>query len=318
MSSPLEMFNKKNPTRWEVLSDFPSWEKGNVLDWVHGILNTTDTFGRKSYQYTILTSIQSTERIMFFADLGISITDWSRLLAELTRLIKSSKQEEIEKVVLFVELLVKYIRDSNSYHSFGDSRDVHASGKLLNLLEASLSNGSKWTIVRQQGAESGLIERVSPELLAAAQASKNDDLHKAWSYAFGASPKPEQAILHAQSAIEYIASKSGLTNATSGVYGAIIGDITTHKGALYQSIAKPEFDKVLALIKKSGSEIDDKYAQWVADGMDLIQKTNPSRHKSTETETFRVSVESARQAVLIATVIFEIIQNKYITKKTKK
>ncbi len=316
MSSPFERYNKANHQRWEVLDDFPEWEKANILDWIHALLYPSDQYGRRAYNPKILHYIQSKERIMLARDIGVPIDDWVSLHTTLVGLINSDEADRREKAVLFIELLVKYVRDSSDRHRFGTSVVSEYTSDILSVLERRLQNGSNWRVVTKKGSEAGLIERVNPELLEIAKNSLNDDLHKAWNYAFGAAPKPELAIVHAQSAIEYVASKAGLTNATSKVYGTIIGDITKHKGMIYHSVAKPEFDKILELSKRSGSEIDNLFAEWFVAGMDLIQKSNPVRHKSKGIDDFKVSSGASRQAVIIATAIYEIIDKRYIFKKS--
>jgi hypothetical protein len=174
----------------------------------------------------------------------------------------------------------------------------------------------------KSGANVGLIERVNPQYKDTAEALGNIHLDNAWYDAFGSDTEPDRAIENAQKAIELAASKSKLTKAKTKVYGTLLGYIRINLNNTYFSVAKPEFDKSLALTNKtdgtsilSAELIDKQYAEWLWNSMDLIQKSNPVRHKSNEADDFTVSVDTARQAVLIATLICELITKKYVYKK---
>ncbi len=314
MVSPLSKYNDEHKDRWDILVDFPTWERESILDWVWGVVHTGETnrWGHvvPEYNPSVITDIQKNERIMFVEDLDIPYATWTDLEVRV-RLLMSN---DPEKLLILIELLVKHIRnDDSSYHSFGVLTE--SSNMILNRLERVLSNGSKWKVVTTVGSPSGLIERVDPHITDMAQAAKSKHLDDAWSHAFGPSPKPEQAIVDAQLAIEHAASESGLTNATTKVFGTLLGDIKARLGKSYVSSAKPEYDKGLELIKaKDTTVVDNEFASWFASGLDLIQKTNPTRHASKQTNGFAVSVDAARQAVLVATLLNEMIVKGYIKK----
>lgn len=318
MVSPLEKYNAEHKDRWDILVDFPSWEQDSLIDWVWGVVHgaTTDRWGNKhpEYDLDVINSIQKSERIMFKEQLGIPFSSWMEMESVLWGLMASDP----DKLLLVIELFIRYVRDGNGgsgYISFGvlsERREV-----ILARLERILSNGSKWKVVSAVSSPSGLIERVDSHIIDVAQAAKNKNLDSAWAYAFGPSPNPEQAIVDAQLAVEHTASSVGLTNATTKVYGTLLGDIKARLGKSYVSSAKPEYDKGLELIKsKEPDALDDQFSAWFANGMDLIQKAHPARHGSKEVDGFKVSVEAARQSVLIATLLNEMIARGHIQRAT--
>ena len=324
MSSPLEKYNSENNDRWKVLIDFPAWEVATILYWIHQVLHErgTNRWGNATsvFDSGVLTAIQRGERIMF-SELGFDISSWDTVRTNLSRAVN----EDPDKALLFTELLIKYVRDYIGFNSYGNYGMSTKSGKdILNILEASLSNGSKWTVVMKSSASVGLIERVNPHYQNAAESLGNTHLDQAWYEAFGPDAKPDRSIENAQKAVELAASKARLTKAKTKVYGTLLGDIHTKLESSYLSVTKPEFDKSLALSNKTDGTpvllpelIDRQYAEWFWNGMDLIQKSNPVRHKSDDADNFAVSKDAARQAVLIATLICELITKKYIYKKVR-
>ena len=181
---------------------------------------------------------------------------------------------------------------------------------ILDAIEGLLENGSKWTVLRTQNSESGLIERINPEMIEIAQKINNDFLTKAWNQAFQLRADPEGAVESAQRAIESIASDRGLTKATSRVYGTLLGDIKANPRR-YFSKAKAAYDLHNTLTEQPKDELDinKQFANWFWNGMDLIQKTNPARHVSSAVKEFSLSAEAAQQAVIIATMISWFIES---------
>lgn len=315
MSSPLEEYNQKHSERWKILKDIPEWEQKNLFTWLYMVLVTqsSDVFGTQhtSFNSVIIRGIECRNRLLIDKELKINTNSWSDLRKSLeTFLITDSR-----KVILFLELLVIYLRDSSdSYISYG-SNSV-AKDRVLDRLEAIMANGSKWKVVSERGASAGFIERVDGHLIEQTKKINDKELNDAWLLAFQPSPSPEKAIEHAQSAVESVASKHNLTTATSKVFGTLLGDIKTRKSQSYISIAKPAFDlsNVLAGEKSKEVDLNDQFTDWFAGSMNLIQKSNPARHKSNKTTDFKVSPETAKQAVLIATLLCHFIKEGYIAK----
>lgn len=181
---------------------------------------------------------------------------------------------------------------------------------MLNNIDDLLSNGSKWKVLRSRNSDSGLIERVNPEITKIAQNLDNDFLTKAWNQAFQRQPDPENAVVLAQKAIEDIASNLGLTKAASKVYGTLLGDIKANPH-LYFSRARDAYDlqNIITKQPKDKLNVNEQFANWFWSGMDLIQKTNPGRHPSKEVGEFSLSAEAAQQAVIIATMICWFIES---------
>jgi hypothetical protein len=319
MSSPLEEYNQKNTARWEILSDIPIWEHPSLFSWLYKVFirQTQDMYGARHdvYNSEIIRGIEVQNRLVLSKDLGIVADSWPDPRKSLSTLLRTDSR----RAILFLELLVKYLRDSSDSYMFYGSNSISKSS-IVGYLQTILDNGSMWTIVNEQGSNAGFIERVDPQITSIAKDIKNKDLDRAWALAFQPTPDPEKAIEHAQSAIESVASKHSLTTATSKVYGNLLGDIKARKSQTYISVAKPAFDlsNVLAGDKSNEIDINDQFADWFATGMNIVQKTNPARHKSKTTTDFQVSPEAARQAVLIASLLCHFIEQGYIAKLEKK
>lgn len=317
MSSPLENFNSQHKERWNILSNIPAWEQNGVLFWIEGILIKEEEVvfeTKRFYQSGILVKIQQDNRLMFWDDLEIGIDDWPTLKQNLRNYISSDD----ERFIIFLELIIKYLRDSVNNIYF-NSRYT-SSSDVLSMLEARLNNGSRWRVVRTANSPAGLIERVDSKITEVAKELNNKFIDDAWELAYKLKPDPEKAIESIQSAIESIASKAGLTKAETKVYGTLLGDVKVRKSKSYQSIAKNEFDLSNKLGKGKSQEQNpnDMFTDWFWMGMDLIQKTNPGHHKSEVTKDIEVSPDSAKQAVLIGTLICQLIDSKYISKVLKK
>lgn len=323
MASPLEILNRNTQDRWKILTDVPVWEKDTVERWIENLLLTksTDAWGhpaKATYQHHIIRSIEKANRLIVTDVTGLATTSGDALMSHVRGHLL---RDTTEPVILFLELLIKWLRDehrSDDYVEFGASSSTVQ--VILAMLEISLRNGSKWTIVYEKNAEAGLIERVSPQLIDAAKEVNNKHLDSAWNLAFGVTPDPKAAIEHAQMALESIASSNGLINATTGVYGALIGDIKTHKGGMYINSAKNEFDlnTVLTKAKEGTTDLNDVFAEWFSTGLDLIQKSNPLRHQSNATQGRTIGDNTGKQAVLIATALASLIEGGHFSRATKK
>lgn len=318
MSSPLERFNKKNPDRWEILTDTPQWEQSSIMEWINSVLviSSTDIYGKTShnYQYGVIRSVEKKHRLILAEVLGFDTGNWTDMARGLWRLL----EEDTEKFILFLEMLVIYVRDSANRRMWYDNK-IENDADVLKYLQHILDNGSKWRILYDTNASAGLIEVVDENLRKIAEDLSSNDLKEAWEAAFKPHPNPELAIDKAQSAIEHFASEYRLTNATSKVYGTLLGDIRKHKDKNYVTVAKPEYDlsNVLAGEKSSEQDANEQYFDWVWTGLNLIQRSNPTRHKSKATTEFKVSPEAGKQAVLIATLMCELIKSGYIARVKK-
>lgn len=315
--SPLQEFKKRNVERWSVLQDIPQWEMESILTWLREIFMHTDNSGMYSkdiFHYNIIRAIETENRIMVEDDLGIGTDSWSGMKTSIFRLIESG---DINKLVLFIECVVKYVRES-SYKLRYYGSDVE-NEIILHDLEIFLSRGSKWRVIYDKGVEAGLIERVNDNLTQIAKSLESDYLTKAWNEAFSVTPNPERAIEYAQRAVEMIASEKGLTLDKTSVYGKLIGDIRAHPEN-YVSAANGAYSLAEKLSKdpNNPTSINVQFSNWFWMGMDLIQKTHPTRHVSDETKDFVLSPEAGKQATLIATLICQLIEVGYLTKLSKK
>ena len=235
------------------------------------------------------------------------------------RSLEDDSSNGSEKIVLpLLDIVVKYIRDyaPSSLRIEHSSTYTISRRELLNGVDDLLRNGSKWEVLYTKNSDSGLIERVNPEITKIAQELDNNFLTKAWNQAFQRQPDPESAVVSAQKAIEDIASNRGLTKTTSKVYGTLLGDIKANPH-LYFSKAKDAYDLQNIITKQSKDKlnINEQFANWFWNGMDLIQKTNPARHQSEATKDFSLSAEAAQQAVIIATMISWFIESGSFSKE---
>jgi hypothetical protein len=319
MASPLEKFNKSNSSRFTVLVDIPKWERESLFRWLYLLMvtKTEDMFGstHTSFNYGILRSIETKHRLLISDVLGSEPNGWS----DLQSILDVFADEDTEKFIFFLELIVVHIRDQAGRSLSWGSKTI-SDENALERLDSILSNGSKWRVVKKYKAAAGLIEVVSEKLIKTAEDVNNNDLTEAWEEAFKPKPNPELAIQKAQSAVEHIASEYKLTSASTKVYGTLLGDIRSNSSKGYLTIAKPEYDLSNELAGEKSTELDinDQYMQWFWTGMNLIQKSNPKRHRSEKTNEFKVSPYAAKQAVLIATIICELIKEGYIAKVNEK
>ena len=303
MASPLQEFQNKNRERWKVMHDVPPWSVDSIVRYITLIFFSVENDN-------VIQTIQRRMRIMLPEYCPVDYDDRYNFL----RSLKDDSSNGSEKIVLpLLDIVVKYIRDyapNRLWVKDGyDRRYLHDYG-MLNNIDDLLSNGSKWKVLRSRNSDSGLIERVNPEITKIAQNLDNDFLIKAWNQAFQRQPDPENAVVSAQKAIENIASNLGLTKATSKVYGTLLGDIKANPH-LYFSRARDAYDlqNIITKQPKDKLNVNEQFANWFWSGMDLIQKTNPGRHPSKEVGEFSLSAEAAQQAVIIATVICWFIES---------
>jgi hypothetical protein len=217
------------------------------------------------------------------------------------------------KTLLLVDITAKYIRDfAPQYVDYGSTelRDE----LILAKLDEFLAHGSKWEVVHDRGSDAGIRERMPQEIINLAKDIDNDHLTKAWNMAFGLKANPE-GVDEAQKALEYLASTHGLTNATTSVYGSLLGDIKTNTTS-YKSAAEAAYEMHGKLNKKE-NKISLTFADWFATGMDLVQKTNPARHGSKVVGEFKLSSEAAQQAVIIATMLCSLAAKGYFLRPAK-
>lgn len=304
MASPLQKFNAENRERWNVLVDMPEWIKDPVVDWITGIYYSD--IG--SLRTTTVDEVQRRMRIMLRRDTGMPIGD-SRTTFIYN--LEHSFEHGNVGALLLLDVTVKYVRDyapsSISFHG-----STVSDSDLLDFISGLLSNGSKWKVVRDNGADSGIIERVDQLIVDQAHEIDEDHLTRAWNNAFQLKPDPERAIEEAQKAIESVASKMGLTKLTTGVYGGIIGDIKAHPDR-YANAAFAAYE-LHDTINNTKNGINALYSQWFAITLDLIQKTHPARHKSSATSEFKLSTEAAQQSVVMATALCWLITKQYFKK----
>lgn len=303
MASPLQEFQNKNRERWKVMHDVPPWSVDSIVRYITLIFFSVENDN-------VIQTIQRRMRIMLPEYCPVDYSDRYNFL----RSLEDDSTNGSEKVVLpLLDIAIKYIRDyaPNPLYVRGDDRVLCVYPRsVLRDIEGFLDNGSKWKVLRDQNSESGLIERVNPEITKIAQNLDNDFLTKAWNQAFQRQPDPENAVVSAQKAIEDIASNLGLTKATSKVYGTLLGDIKANPH-LYFSRARDAYDlqNIITKQPKDKLNVNEQFANWFWSGMDLIQKTNPGRHPSKEVGEFSLSAEAAQQAVIIATMICWFIES---------
>lgn len=315
MTSPLEKYNKENESRWEVLSDIPAWEEDRVLNWIKGVTfkEARDEWSNviSKYNPNVLAVIQRKERIIF-SDLGILTVTWSMLHGSLLEVLQSNP----ERLILVLETLVKYVRDNaNGQGEVDFFSKRERKSDVLGFLEDILGNGSKWRVVTTPKAKAGLEERTSEELTDVAKSLANNDLTDAWNYAFGRETDAKLAIEKAQNAIEYFATKTGLTKVKTSVYGNLLADIKAHPDK-YESAAVVQFaeqDNAHNGTHPDGT-LNDMMATWFWNTMNLIQKTNVIRHKNSDNDGYVIPIAVARQAVLMATLLCEFIEKEYFKK----
>lgn len=308
MSSPWLKFKQENNERWEVLDDgFPIWMHEHLLNWFSAIYKPwkKDYYGTKLYPSTryILTNIEANQRIALWDDLNI---DKSEIMDSIRRILRDQDQESL---IIFLDLTVQYIRKQDKLRFGGEETDVTI---ILQYLDMILSYGSKWTVVRESDSNAGLIERTNGQILSVAKKLNIDPLTRAWNEAFAVKPNPELAIEYAQKAVESVASHAGLTKATTKVYNTLLGDIKSNPEK-YKSSAFDAYVLHDTLAKKE-MDINKEFSLWFASSMDLVQKANPSRHASMVTKGFHLNPEAAKQAILITTILCDLIANKHFLK----
>ncbi|MEO5949100.1 MAG: hypothetical protein ABIP74_01730 [Candidatus Saccharimonas sp.] len=292
MVSPLQEFNDKHHERWTVLTDIPEW----IIKPLHTAIDALffDNYGR--LRDNVVTTIEREMRLSLSGVTGISFEYESRFESSLMSALKNASIGGL----LLLDIVIKYIRDyAPSQVPFSDHtiEDV----KLLDYLDSLLANGSKWMVVDEAGVESGIVERVEPHVLEIAQKINNSHLTEAWNLAFQVKPQPEKAIMAAQNAIEDIATSSGFTSLTTGIYGGIIGDIKSNPDK-YISAASGAFT-LQDELNKQKNDINDRFAQWIKDGLDFVQLTNPGRHKAKAVKDFKLDPLAGQQAVVMATLL---------------
>lgn len=303
MASPLQEFQNKSRERWKVMHDVPPWSVDSIVRYITLIFFSVENDN-------VIQTIQRRMRIMLPEYCPVDYDDRYNFL----RSLKDDSSNGSEKIVLpLLDIVVKYIRDyapNRLWVKDGYDRRYLHDYDMLNNIDDLLSNGSKWKVLRSRNSDSGLIERVNPEITKIAQNLDNDFLIKAWNQAFQRQPDPENAVVSAQKAIENIASNLGLTKATSKAYGTLLGDIKANPH-LYFSRARDAYDlqNIITKQPKDKLNVNEQFANWFWSGMDLIQKTNPGRHPSKEVGEFSLSAEAAQQAVIIATMICWFIES---------
>lgn len=302
MVSPLQEFQNKNRERWKVMYDIPPW----IID---SIIAQLENIFFKVNNDNVIQTIQREMRMIFSDYCTVDYEYRQNFLRDL----REDGNNGSGKIILaLLDVAVKYIRDyaPDKLYIIDPDIDVLYCEDVLNEIDSLLRSGSRWKILWTEDSESGLIERVNPEITKIAQNLDNDFLTKAWNQAFQCQPDPENAVVSAQKAIENIASNLGLTKATSKVYGTLLGDIKANPH-LYFSRARDAYDlqNIITKQPKDKLNVNEQFANWFWSGMDLIQKTNPGRHPSKEVGEFSLSAEAAQQAVIIATMICWFIES---------
>lgn len=297
MVSPLQEYENNNCERWKVMQDIPPW----ITEPLVRVLGAT--FFQIANDDAVET-IQRRMRIVLSEVCPFNYNSESGFEASLRGDITNGPGH---KALLLLDITAKYIRDYAPHKVEMYSAEWWHDYEILDQIDNLLNDGSKWKVLRTENSDSGLIERVNPEITETAKRINDDYLTKAWNKAFQQHPDPEGAVESAQKAIETIASKRGLTTATSKVYGTVLGDIKANPDR-YFSQASDAYNLHDRLIKKH-QDVNAQFAQWFSAGMDFIQKTNPGRHSSNATDGFNLSAEAAQQAVVIATMIAWLIDS---------
>lgn len=312
MTSPLQTFKQEHLVRWNTLQDVPPWEADPIIEWIIKVFGTERY---QDYRSDIIRQIETKNRILLREDLGIEPVGLRSLSQSLMSLLNS---KEYGKFVTFLDCVVQYVRDhvgaivGHVDFSYSD----YPIDQVLGTLEICLSNGSKWQVVFERNSESGLIERVDERITSLAKELKNDHLTNAWNNAFSVNPEPDKAIELAQKAVEQTATENGLTNSKTKIYGTLLGDIKANPGN-YETVAKSAYDLSFKLSSDPRRPIDPNldFANWFWLGMDLVQKSNPGRHASTDTKEFALPADAGKQSVLISTIICQLIGAGYFKKK---
>lgn len=320
MTSPLQDFKQKHSERWEVLQDIPAWEQATVLTWLKSIflVNISNSYSlgpSEQFNYRIVRTIETTHRILIEEDLNISTDSWSDMLQSLQSLLL---KEDYYSFVCFLDAVIVYVRD-NPQEWLTYDNDIQLKQTVLCYLEQSLERGSRWTIVFDEGAEAGLVERVDGRLVQAARQVDSNYLTKAWNLAFSVTPNPSKAIEEAQHAVEQVAFESGLTTDKTSVYGKLLGDIRANPGK-YLSAAVDAYNlqDTISTDPKHLTSTNERFAHWMWTGMDLVQRSNPGHHVSDATKDFELEPAAGKQAVLIATLLCQLIKTRYFTKAPKR
>lgn len=308
MSSPFEQYEKAHPEHWDCLYDIPPWEWESIVEWIHKIFVVDyDEYGSRGFDYTdqIVGEIQKKYRIMFRDIIGIRYNSWDSFHVALES--KYASHDELS-IVFVVELIVKFVRDDhvpvdNVRCAAGRSHEPFKSKDLLFRLDGMLSNGSKWRVVFEHGCAAGLVERVDERIVNMAKEIDNNYLNDAWFCAFGASTSSySMAVKHAVTALEEVLSAAGISG---GTLGNKIKWIRENNGLRMHNVA----DKQLSMRANEHFTPETIY-KWLQDGLDIVQKTDTERHGG-NSDRIRVAREPAQQAVIVATVLCELVTKKY-------
>ena len=166
-----------------------------------------------------------------------------------------------------------------------------------------LSNGSKRRVVFEHGCAAGLAERVDESIVNMAEEIDNNYLNDAWSCAFGASTSScSMAVKHAVAALEGVLSAAGISG---GTLGNKIKWIRENNSRRMYNVA----DKQLSM-RTNEHFTPETIHKWLQDGLDIIQKTDAERHGG-NSDRIKVARKPARQTVIVATVLCELVAEKY-------
>ena len=254
MASPLKEYENNNRERWKVMHDIPPWHAESIITCIMRIFFSVENDD-------VIQTIQCRRRIMLSEYCPV---DYHNEHSFLKSLEEDYNKGSGDIVLHLLDITVKYIRDyaPSPLYVRGDDRVLCIYPRsVLRDIEGFLDNGSKWKVLRDQNSESGLIERVNPEITKITQEINDDFLTKAWNQAFQCQPDPENAVVSAQKAIENIASNLGLTKATSKVYGTLLGDIKANPH-LYFSRARDAYDlqNIITKQPKDKLNVNEQFA----------------------------------------------------------